>query len=209
MKRVRLADNVRYFELTNPNSSLLFNTGKFISKGKVVSVGDPVEMSWNHGVYLTVPCEFLGNRGFLLHKEVLTSLLQEENPKSIIYVSHSTDMDYRNELYKPIRESELNDRLDIHLPHEKSDEPYATEKFLRTCEAIVAEASLRSTGQGLELGMANMLGVPIICIYKKGTKPAGSLKTVVDADDFYEYENKEDMIKKIEAALIEWGILCF
>jgi hypothetical protein len=205
MRKVRLVEDVRYFEPVRPVHRLLRNMDTTITKGKIVNVGNPVEMSWNHGSYLCVPCEFLGNRGFLLYDEVSISLVQKEAPKPIIYVAHAGAMNFKEELYKPIHASELNQKLDIHLPHEKSDEPYSTVEFLGTCDAIVAEVSFRSTGQGIELGQANMMNVPIVCIYRKGTSPAGSLKTI--SDILLEYEDSQDLIEKISQALTQLELL--
>ena len=116
-----------------------------------------------------------------------------------IYVTHSKYFDFRKELYSPLRNSSLNSLHEIVLSHEKSDELFSSKDFIPTCDVIIAEVSLRSTGQGIELGWANAANVPIICIYKQGTKPAGSLKAV--SNIFLEYEDREKMIQKIEEVL--------
>ena len=112
-----------------------------------------------------------------------------------IYVTHSTSFDYKKELYKPLRNSNLNAKHDIALPHEKSSELFDSKKYLDKCDLVVAEVSFPSTGQGIELGWANVKNVPIICFYKRGTKPSGSIKAVTDK--IFEYTNSDNLIKKI------------
>lgn len=120
-----------------------------------------------------------------------------------LYFSHSHDMDYRS-LYYYLRMSNLNRQFALDLPHEESDEPFMTKERLKIYSAIIAEVSSRATGQGIELGQANMANVPIICVYQKGAKPAGSLKTI--SRHFYEYDGPEDMIRQIHIGLRELGL---
>lgn len=112
-----------------------------------------------------------------------------------IYVAHSSSFDYANELYKPLRESDLNNQHEIALPHEISTDQFDSETYLKTCDLVIAEVSYPSTGQGIELGWAAYLKVPILCIYKSGTKPSGALKVVTS--DFIEYSDSSDMIAKL------------
>lgn len=114
----------------------------------------------------------------------------------IIYVSHSREFDFKNNLYQPLRTAALPG-LKFILPHETSDAPYPTRALFeqKACDLVLAEVSYPSTGQGIELGWAQMLGIPVICMYKKGTKPSGSLKVVTDR--LLEYEKIEDVLKLI------------
>lgn len=112
-----------------------------------------------------------------------------------IYVTHSTSFDFKNELYKPLRESELNKLHEIILPHENTNSQFSSKEFMKACNLIFAEVSYPSTGQGIELGWANMVNVPIVCFYKKGMKYSGAIKAV--CNDFLEYEDEKDLIKKI------------
>lgn len=109
-----------------------------------------------------------------------------------IYVTHSTAFDFKEELYKPLRESELNTLHEIILPHEKNDEPFSSKEFIPTCDLIFAEVSYPSTGQGIELGWADKEGRKIICFHKSGTKYSSSLKTICDT--FFEYDSTESLI---------------
>jgi hypothetical protein len=112
-----------------------------------------------------------------------------------IYVTHSSNFDYQRELYEPLRNSQLNREHEITLPHQSTTEQFNSKKYMKECDLIIAEVSYPSTGQGIELGWADIYNVPIVCLYKKGTRPPGSLKVI--SHTFIEYENSEDMIKKI------------
>lgn len=111
-----------------------------------------------------------------------------------IYFGHSKDFDFKNELYKPIRESVLNSEHEILFPHE-TDEFFNSKDRIKNSDLMIAEVSYPATGLGIELGWAEMLKTPVLCVYKKGYKISGSLKVVTK--DFIEYKNVEDLVEKI------------
>jgi hypothetical protein len=117
-----------------------------------------------------------------------------------IYVAHSTSFNFKEELYAPLRASELNSSHTIVLPHEESSAQFNSKEYLKTCDAVIAEVSYPSTGEGIELGWANLYGVPIIAIYKEGTKPSGALKAVTDT--LIEYADAADMIQHLSKCLL-------
>lgn len=114
-----------------------------------------------------------------------------------IYVSHSKDYDYKRELYDPIRLSDINNKFNIILPHEKSEKPFNSKEFFSSgnCDYVIAEASYSATGLGIELGWADCYEVNIIAIVKKGYKVSGSVKILTDI--IIEYENIEDLLDKL------------
>ncbi|MFA6250100.1 MAG: hypothetical protein WC686_01190 [Candidatus Shapirobacteria bacterium] len=112
-----------------------------------------------------------------------------------IYVAHSSSFDYQNELYKPIRKSQLNEYYEIILPHEKSIEQFDSKEYIRSCDLLVAEVSCPSTGMGIEIGWANMYKVSIICIHRSETIPSKSLKVV--SNIFIQYENGDEMVQRL------------
>lgn len=71
-----------------------------------------------------------------------------------VYISHSGAYDYENELYKPVRESELSQVYHFFLPHEPENIDVDAKDELKRTDMLVAEASLSSTGQGIELAQA-------------------------------------------------------
>jgi len=115
-----------------------------------------------------------------------------------ILVTHSSEFDFRNKLYRPLRVSVLNKNYELRLPQEEGREKL-TKDIIRECGAIIAECSLPSTGQGIELGWANAYNIPIICIHEKGSKISNALHYV--SDIFIEYSNEVEMIEKIQEHL--------
>ena len=116
-----------------------------------------------------------------------------------IYVGHSTDFDFHNDLYAPIRKSELNEQYRFKLPHENSNELFDSKSYLKECNLFIAEVSKKSTGLGIEMGWADLLNVPIVCIYKKGEKISKSLQVLTNV--FIQYESNEELIKELEKYL--------
>jgi hypothetical protein len=116
-----------------------------------------------------------------------------------IYISHSSGYDYESELYQPIKTFELSATHHFFLPHEPENIDVDAKDQLKQTDILVAEASLPSTGQGIELGQANVAGVPIICFYKVGAKPSRSLRFVTDK--IIEYSDIDDMLAKLQAEL--------
>lgn len=116
-----------------------------------------------------------------------------------IYVAHSTGYNYQEELYKPIRNSILSSKHEIILPHENSIENFNSKEYFNTCNLVIAEVSLPSTGMGIELGWANIQGIRIACIYKSEAKPSSSLKAI--SKDFIEYSSSDELIQKLESII--------
>lgn len=118
-----------------------------------------------------------------------------------IYISHSRSFDFKNELYEPIRNSVLSQEHTFILPHENDETPFNTKELFQKkgCDLVIAEVSYPATGQGIELGWAEMLGIPIICIYKDGAKISGSLSVI--SKKFLMYTDTENMIQDISGVL--------
>lgn len=112
-----------------------------------------------------------------------------------IYVAHSNNFDYKTELYGPLRNSPLNFQHRFILPHE-TEEFIKSKEIIEKSDLVVAEVSYPSTGEGIELGWANIFLIPILCVYREGTKPSGSLKAITNA--VVSYSDPVDMVSKIE-----------
>lgn len=115
-----------------------------------------------------------------------------------IYIAHSNDFDFENKLYKPLRASNLNIAHNIFLPHENGQQDN-TKELMRDYDILVAEVSLPSIGEGIELGRAEAMGLPILCIYEKGSKISTSLQYTTKW--FLEYVDVDDMLLKLEIFL--------
>ena len=117
-----------------------------------------------------------------------------------IYISHSSSYDYERELYAPIKNAAFYHRHTFFLPHEPENSNTSAKDELNAADLLVAEVSLPSTGQGIELGLATAAAVPIVCFYKEGSKPSSSLRFVTDK--ILSYNHTDDMLTKLERLLI-------
>src|SRR5690349_14026188 len=116
-----------------------------------------------------------------------------------IYISHSSAYDYENDLYEPFKTSQLSKTHDFFLPHEPQNLDTDAKTQLKQTDVLVAEASLPSTGQGIELAQAEAAGVPVICFLKTGFKPSSSLRFITDM--IIEYSDTRDLLAKLQVEL--------
>lgn len=116
-----------------------------------------------------------------------------------IYVSHAKSFDFVKELYQPLKDAKLP--IEFIFPHEEGSDPYDSKLLLERhgCDLILAEVSYPATGQGIELGWADAYKMSVICFYKSGTKPAGSLKVITDK--IIEYSDENDLVNKLTLEL--------
>ena len=115
-----------------------------------------------------------------------------------MYISHSRNFDYKADLYSPLEHSSLMQHHEFIFPHSQSGESFHIKELFKSksCDLIIAEVSFPSTGQGIELGWANIYEVPIVCIYKSDASIANSLRIICQT--FIEYSDKRDMIAKLK-----------
>lgn len=118
-----------------------------------------------------------------------------------IYIAHSKKLDYKENLYKPIRNALDLQKYQIILPHEKTSDSSNPRNFYKDLSVMIAEVSAPATGMGIELGWAYDDGVPIYCIYQKNSKVSGSLKCLTS--HFIEYTSEEDLLEIIKNIIKE------
>ena len=114
-----------------------------------------------------------------------------------IYVSHSREFDFTNELYAPLKEASFSDHI-FFFSHENGRD-VDTRTEIQNSDLVLAEVSFPSTGQGIELGWADILHIPIVCISKEGSKLSSSLNHLTK--DFTVYLNTSELISKLKAFL--------
>ena len=112
-----------------------------------------------------------------------------------IYVSHSRSFDYKKDLYDVLENSGLN--LEFIFPHKDSEEAFDSKSLFQNkqCDLILAEGSYQATGQGIELGWANILGFKIVTIYKEGSHLSNSLRKI--SVEVIEYVDSSDLVNKL------------
>lgn len=115
-----------------------------------------------------------------------------------IFVGHSTEIDYKYNLYKPLEESELATQHEFVFAHAGWSSA-ANKSTITGCDAMLAEVSKPSLDVGIEIGWANSARIPIICLYVSGSRPSDSLRHI--AFKMIEYYNKEEMLEGITSVL--------
>jgi nucleoside 2-deoxyribosyltransferase len=118
-----------------------------------------------------------------------------------IYFCHGKDFDYRRELYAPIRASRWATGHDIVFPYEASDVPVDSLPIIRGCDLAIAEVSSASTGLGIELGWAHLLGKPIVCVHRDDARISGSLRLI--AERIVSYHDAGELLMILEKASFE------
>ena len=112
-----------------------------------------------------------------------------------IYVAHSRDFDYQNELYVPLKNSEIFKQHEFILPHD--DNNYKHERdFYKSIDLVIAEVSYPSTGLGIELGFLYDDNKPIYCIHQSDKKISSSISVV--ASNINVYSNLNEMIEIVK-----------
>lgn len=117
-----------------------------------------------------------------------------------VYFGHPSCIEFREEIYEPIRRSELYTQHNIVLPHEDSDEPFDSKEFLREeCDLMISEVSAASTGLGIELGWADSFDVRVVYIHRDGASPSSSVPVV--GDKIGTYGNREELVNVMQEAI--------
>lgn len=112
-----------------------------------------------------------------------------------IYVAHSSGFNYKDELYKPLRNSNLYNTHNFILPHEKRGDAVNSKKIISECDLVIAEVSYPSTGLGIELGWAEMIKIPVICLHRESRKISSSLPVLFE--NIISYKSEDNLLEKI------------
>ena len=110
-----------------------------------------------------------------------------------IYTGHSSSIDFRNKLYKPLKGSSIAEKHKLILPHD-SDEFFNSKSFLQNdCDLFVAEVSRASTGLGIELGWADEYSIPVAYVHQEGADPSPALEVITDR--IHSYGSKDELVE--------------
>jgi len=119
-----------------------------------------------------------------------------------IFVAHSRNFDFQNELYEPLRQSELNKTHTLFFPHEGSAET-KTKDIIKNSDIVIAETSYPATGMGIELGWADAFDIPIYAFYKEGSVPSRSAQFVTRKST--QYKDLQELVALIEKVITNHG----
>ena len=112
-----------------------------------------------------------------------------------IYIAHSRDYDYQNELYLPIKNSDIFKEHEFILPHESNNYKHDRD-FYKNIDLVIAEVSFPSTGLGIELGFLYDDNKPIYCIHQTDKKFSGSINVITK--NIYGYNSQDEMVEIIK-----------
>lgn len=121
-----------------------------------------------------------------------------------IYIAHPTDMDYKNELYKPLQSDSFLSQHELILPHEDSGKIINKRDDYKNIDIVIAECSKPSTGVGIELGWFYDERKPIYCFCKAGMKPSGAVVAITK--EVIEYSDSNDLVDKIKSTIEDQSI---
>lgn len=116
-----------------------------------------------------------------------------------IYIVHPTSIDYKNEIYKPLRNDSFCSEHELILPHEKSANVSNSREDYKNYDIVIAECSEPSIGVGIELGWFYDEKKPIYCFVKSGLSPSGAVVSIVE--EVIYYNNEQDFVEKIRAII--------
>jgi hypothetical protein len=115
-----------------------------------------------------------------------------------IIVTHSSDLNWKNEFYNCLKKFRSED-YEIFLPQEDGAREKITKEMIKDCDFVIAEVSFPSTGQGIELGWADINNKRINCVFKEGSKISNSLRFI--SDNFLSYTNMDNLSNEIRKML--------
>jgi len=110
----------------------------------------------------------------------------------LIYVSHATQFDYKNELYEILKLSPKFKEHHFILPHEFADKAKHSYDDIKRSDVFLADVSYPSTGQGIEIAWADSLNKKIVCIHKKNSHYSSSLDLL--NCEFHPYSDEKTLL---------------
>jgi len=117
-----------------------------------------------------------------------------------IYLSHSKNQDFLNELYNPIINSKLTEKNEFIFPHDKVWEDVDTKEIIRQSDVLLVEVSYPAFGVGIEIGRAEAAKLRIIAIKKTSKKLNSSVSKITN--EIVSYTDEKDLIKQLEKILL-------
>lgn len=76
-----------------------------------------------------------------------------------------------------------------------------TVKSIIDCDLFICEATVPSTGAGMELQMAQEHNIPCIALCQHGKEPSSMVKGIPCVQEIIYYNNLQDLTSQLEASL--------
>ncbi len=117
-----------------------------------------------------------------------------------VIVTHASSFNFEKELYEPLRKAVEGTTYELIFPHIWHEQNTSTKEFLKDADLVIGEVSYPSTGQGIELGWADMLAVPLLFLRKHGAKSSSALKYL--KGEYIDYQDQADLLQKLKTYLL-------
>lgn len=115
-----------------------------------------------------------------------------------IYIAHSSGFDFENEFYGPLKDSDFAKNHELIFPH-AGEGVSNSKETIKAADVIIAEVSYPSTGEGIELGWADVFGKRIVCCHKKGVTISSALDFI--KSEKIEYADSSDLIAQLNSVM--------
>ena len=116
-----------------------------------------------------------------------------------IYIAHPTSIDYKKEIYEPLRNDDFFLEHELVLPHEKSINVHNSREDYKNYDVVIAECSEPSTGVGIELGWFYDDKKPVYCFVKSGVNPSSAIVSI--AEEVINYDDEKDFVEGIKGII--------
>ena len=116
-----------------------------------------------------------------------------------IYIAHPTSIDYKKEIYEPLRNDDFFLEHELVLPHEESNNISNSKEDYKNYDIVIAECSEPSIGVGIELGWLYDDKKPIYCFVKSGLHPSGAVASI--AKEIINYNSKKDFVERVKSII--------
>ena len=116
-----------------------------------------------------------------------------------IYVAHPTSIDYKKEIYEPLRNDGFFLEHELILPHEDGTNIGNTREDYKNYDIAIAECSEASAGVGIELGWLYDDKKPIYCFVKVDSTPSNAVVSI--AEEVINYNDEQDFVEKVKSII--------
>ena len=114
-----------------------------------------------------------------------------------VYIMHSENIDYKNEIYKPLLSIGLMDSYYLILPLSEKYKASYIKELMNDCDIIICDLTKFNFLANFELKTAKKLNKSIYYFINDKDKKVNKYKNI----ELYKYSDKEDFANKVKMLL--------
>lgn len=114
-----------------------------------------------------------------------------------IFLSHSSSIDYKSQLYGPIKNYFKGSEFAFFFPEEQK---INTKDIIKNIDIFFCELTTPSIGVAIETGWADAFDKPIFCFIKKGATLPSAFKYLTNK--IYTYSTTKELLELMQKILI-------